>query len=64
MTAKDFQLIADVIRASAPLPYDTAELLSKTQRRALAGRFADRLAAENPRFDREQFIAAATGAES
>src|SRR5215475_7113711 len=58
MSKKDFELVARVVRASAPLPYETAELLSKDQQRALAERFAAELASTNPRFDRGRFIAA------
>ena len=53
MTKKDFQLIADVIRA---LPYWTAE--EKKTRKDLTFRFADQLAETNPRFDRDKFIRA------
>lgn len=58
MTRKDFQLIADVLRAEVKLqgwddpPNDLHEL---------AGRFADALATTNPRFDRERFLKTALG---
>ena len=53
MTKKDFQLIADVIRA---LPYWTEA--ERATRKDLTVRFADRLAETNPRFDRDGFIRA------
>jgi hypothetical protein len=53
MIARDFRLIADVISG---LYVGTAE--SERAREAAASAFADRLARENPRFKRAQFLAA------
>ena len=50
MTRKDYELIADTIRTDCPL----------SGRLRLAEAFALKLAEDNPRFDRERFIKAAT----
>ena len=47
MTKRDYQLIADVVRASDGTTY---------ARRKLASQFADALAKGNPRFNRETFL--------
>ena len=52
MTRQDFQLIADVLS-------DPTLHLQGSKQRALASRFADKLAETNPRFDRERFMRAA-----
>ncbi len=49
MTRKDFQLIADTIKASD---------LGPTDRLSLARDFADALRSTNPQFDRARFLAA------
>lgn len=51
MTMKDCQLIAETIRDSCPM----------SGRLRLAKAFADKLAVENERFDRELFVSVATG---
>lgn len=53
MTKKDFQLIADVV---CTMPYSTRE--EWDAKRAMAFRFADRLAETSPRFDRDRFVRA------
>lgn len=53
MTKKDFQLIADIIKA---MP-DFAPSL-RAQKDACAKAFADKLATTNPLFDRKRFLAA------
>ena len=51
VTSRDFRAIASII-AELPEP----------RRTDVAGIFADKLATTNERFDRERFLAAATGA--
>ena len=51
MTRKDFQLIAEVLTQA-----DETERIEAT-----VERFADRLATTNPNFDRDRFVAVATG---
>ncbi len=53
MTRKDYVLISDVLRDALDSIIDDMAL------EALASRFADELALDNPRFDRERFLAAA-----
>jgi hypothetical protein len=53
MTTKDYHIIADVLN-------DRSLHLSDSKRTALASRFAARLAVDNPRFDRDQFMTACT----
>ena len=52
MTRKDFQLIADVIKAAS-------EFLTVQQQEELAADFADQLAHTNLQFNRTKFIRAA-----
>jgi hypothetical protein len=56
MSKKDFEMIARVLRE-----YGSA---SPTDALFLARKFADELAATNPRFARERFIAACMGEDS
>lgn len=53
MTRKHFEFIAATIAA---MPTHAATL--RTQKRSCALAFADALAKENPRFDRERFLKA------
>lgn len=53
MTRKDYQLIADTLNN---LPRD--RIVSTPTRNEVAGRFADRLERDNPRFDRARFLTA------
>jgi hypothetical protein len=56
MTRKDYEAIARAIAsARKATPYDALRYVD-----AVASNIADALAADNPRFDRERFIAAAT----
>lgn len=54
MTRKDYVLIAEVLRN-----FPTYEGQPVDDRDAMAYDFADRLEAENPRFDRRRFLVAA-----
>ncbi len=58
MTRKDFQLIAEVLAQYNPdfLTYDSGVVHNAT-----IASFADRLADTNPNFDRDRFVAVATG---
>lgn len=58
MTKKDFELIAGVLRRADTC---TAKIVDA---REVALMFADALQHTNPRFDRERFIAAATGRDA
>lgn len=65
MTQKDYELIAGVLRDTRP--DDPQTMYARGWRAcntALASHFADALQPTNPRFDRERFIAAATGRTS
>lgn len=53
MTKKDFETIAKII---ASMPSFAASL--RDQKNSTARQFADALANENPRFDRERFLKA------
>lgn len=53
MSRRDYIAIAAVLRGA---------ILTPTQRTDLTARFADLLGSDNPRFDRERFALAATGA--
>lgn len=53
MTKKHFQIIAETIAA---MPSFAPNL--RAQKESCARAFADRLARENPRFDRARFLAA------
>jgi hypothetical protein len=53
MTRKDYELIAAIIAA---MPRFAASL--RTQHESTARQFADKLASDNPRFDRERFLTA------
>ena len=63
MTSRDFRAIADIIAGLSEVGLDESDD-GKPQhvQRYVAGRFADFLGGTNPRFDRERFLAAATGA--
>ena len=50
MTRKDFQMIADVLKASSTSPMNRCVI------RELAVTFASELAKTNPRFDQQRFI--------
>ena len=52
MTRKDFQLIADVLKASSTSPMNRCVI------RELAVSFASELTKTNPRFNKERFIKA------
>jgi hypothetical protein len=52
MTKKDYKLIADAIREVQAYPSDAYAM------RKLAQTLSDKLAQENPRFDRAKFLAA------
>lgn len=54
MTKKDFQMIADVLRVYA----DDGDPAAESMHRAICNRFADRLFATNPLFNRGKFLAA------
>lgn len=58
MTRKDYQLIAEVLKKF------TAEDGNVVERDAMAYDLADALGADNPRFDREKFLVAASVWES
>ena len=61
MTRKDFQLIAEVLAASQPGHGNTElDAQADTHDSVVIG-FADRLATTNPNFDRDRFVAVATG---
>lgn len=60
MTRKDYELIATAVRDSA---MDRPTYSQQVQRRFTAMRLADALASQNPRFNRERFLAAC-GVES
>jgi hypothetical protein len=60
MSKKDYELIARVLRESRALSTTSG----KCYARELAADFAAELAATNPRFDRERFIAACMGEDS
>lgn len=62
MTKKDFELIAGVLRDTEAITLKSHWDAVWKDRDRLAEAFADALATTNPRFDRERFIAAATGA--
>lgn len=71
MTKKDFELIAGVLRATDigqdfghSVDGHSAYLGAECDRANVTEAFADALQHTNPRFDRERFIAAATGRES
>lgn len=53
MTKKHFQMIADVV----------STIQDKATREAVAIKFTERLAAENPLFDKSRFYNAAMGGE-
>ena len=53
MTRKDFQLIADTLKASKPKSEVSQPLANWMM---TVDRFADALAETNPRFDRDRFI--------
>jgi len=50
MTRKDFQLIADVLKASSTSP------MNRVVVQELAVTFASELAKTNPRFNKERFV--------
>ena len=52
MTRKDFQLIADVLKASSTSPMNRCVI------KELAVSFASALAKTNPRFDQKRFVEA------
>ena len=52
MTRKDYKLIAEILRDSLDAIIDDLAL------EALASNFADELAKDNPRFNRERFLKA------
>jgi len=52
MTRKDFQLIADVLKASSTSPMNRCVI------RELAVSFASELTKTNPRFNKERFVKA------
>ena len=54
MTRKDFQLIADVLKASSTSPMNRCVI------QELAVTFASELAKTNPRFNKQRFIEACT----
>jgi len=54
MTRKDFQLIADVLKASSTSPMNRCVV------QELAVTFASELAKTNPRFNKQRFIEACT----
>lgn len=58
MTRKDYELIATIIAA---MPTFAATL--RDQKESTARQFADRLASDNPRFDRDRFLKACGVAE-
>lgn len=62
MTKKDFELIAATIQKvrapEEPEHFVNAEAFDKMTREIIAGCFADALASQNPRFDRERFLRA------
>lgn len=58
MTRKDYELIAKTI---SEIPTFLLASPVKTSRLVIARRFANQLVSTNPNFDRERFIAAATG---
>lgn len=53
MSRKDYEALAAAIRAAKDVPGDPY--------RAVVDNLLDALAADNPRFDRERFLAAALG---
>lgn len=57
MTRKDFELIAGVLRTEHAGYADVSDGAAAIE--AVAFRFADELAQDNPRFDRKRFLAAA-----
>lgn len=63
MTGRDFELIAQVIRNYTPLSDDLFHTNDEI-RADLARDFADTLQAKYPRFNRDRFIAAATGTDT
>lgn len=70
MTKKDYELIAGVLRGETEY-IKTARGIDDSERvdrvayvASLASEFATALQPTNPRFDRERFIAAATGSDS
>jgi hypothetical protein len=62
MTRKDYQLIANVLKAHTPSRGVQAEAQTMLERawtlRNIALTFAHELASENPRFDRAKFLRA------
>jgi len=52
MTKKDFQLIADVLKASSTSPMNRCVI------KELAATFASELAKTNPRFNKARFVSA------
>lgn len=56
MTRRDYVLIAEVLRATQP--HETLGGVARCAWCDVARTFANRLAAENPRFDRARFLKA------
>jgi hypothetical protein len=59
MTRKDYRLIADALRTAPLRPDSPREDWSQRTADYLTCAVADALAADNPRFDRTRFLAAA-----
>ena len=58
MTRKDYELIATILDGQTIVAPSTMAQACREQRDTYARAFADALARENPRFDRERFLAA------
>lgn len=60
MTKKDFELIADALLRSRPIPISDirADAMRRNVFRMAVDNVADALATTNPKFDRARFLAA------
>lgn len=58
MTKKDYELIATILDGQTIVAPSQMAAACREQRDAYARAFADALARENPRFDRERFLRA------
>lgn len=58
MTKKDYELIATILDGQTIVAPSQMAAVCREQRDTYARAFADALARENPRFDRERFLRA------
>jgi hypothetical protein len=59
MTRKDYIVIADILRQTRNAPFKPQEVMQTCD--LMAEMFAVALAADNPRFDKQHFLAVARG---